>query len=71
MHSALARTPRDKVFARWYGDKGQVESIQTFHGLWTAAGEVRESEVIVPRAFSARPEISASRMYRTRLWRGL
>ncbi|CAN0071852.1 unnamed protein product, partial [Ectocarpus sp. 12 AP-2014] len=40
IHGVMAEMPRDKVFARWYGDKGYVESARTFHGIWAASGEI-------------------------------
>ncbi|CBJ28462.1 conserved unknown protein [Ectocarpus siliculosus] len=37
---SVAKTPEDRVFARWYNRKGQVESTRTFHGVWGASGEI-------------------------------
>jgi len=37
----LSSIPGDKIFARWYDGKGQVESAARFHGMWAASGEVR------------------------------
>lgn len=37
---SVAAMPKDKVFARWYDDKGEVESTRTFHGVWEGSGEV-------------------------------
>ncbi|CAM9346479.1 unnamed protein product [Ectocarpus sp. 12 AP-2014] len=37
---SVAKTPEDQVFARWYNSKGQVESTRTFHGVWSASGEI-------------------------------
>lgn len=37
---SVAATPRDKVFARWYNSKAEVEDIRTFDGIWSSSGEV-------------------------------
>eukprot|EP00903_Cladosiphon_okamuranus_P019463 g17897.t1 len=37
---SVASLPEDRVFARWYDDKGQVESTHTFHAIWEGSGEV-------------------------------
>ncbi|CAB1103955.1 unnamed protein product [Ectocarpus sp. CCAP 1310/34] len=37
---SVAKTPEDRVFARWYNRVGQVESTRTFHGVWGASGEI-------------------------------
>ncbi|CAN0507753.1 unnamed protein product, partial [Ectocarpus sp. 12 AP-2014] len=37
---AVEHIPQHKVFARWYNNKGQVESTRTFHGIWAASGEI-------------------------------
>ncbi|CAM9741072.1 unnamed protein product, partial [Ectocarpus fasciculatus] len=37
---SVENLPEDRIFARWYNSKGQVESTRTFHGVWVASGEI-------------------------------
>ncbi|CAN0113346.1 unnamed protein product, partial [Ectocarpus fasciculatus] len=37
---AVEQIPEHQVFARWYNNKGEVESTRTFHGIWAASGEI-------------------------------
>jgi len=43
----MAEMPEDRVFARWYNDRGEVEDTRTFHGIWSGSGEVSFRDILV------------------------
>ncbi len=54
---SVAKTPEDRVFARWYNDRGKVENTRTFRGIWTGSGEVSLTHVYRGRGWNRGREL--------------